>query len=240
MKTNWMNLGVFPGLYLAVLAEPSARITNKQFVVTIPALMGGIVEKAITPDKPVEDPLGKAKLPIDKEVVLNKDFTARDKDKLKDYNVATTIVGENLTWHAHRIDGFVKHGTIKKLTAETGAIESDTGKYSGPTTPAGCGAHTHETTGTHKRTGIKQKKLTWTGLNFYMMEQVDLENINNKVLKKGDILYGTFIIGAPNKFVITCIPDVTPRTEHEIQNGQNVEIKDTSKDGDKNPAEKEA
>ena len=240
MKSNWSNLGIFPGLYLAVLAEPSARITNEYFVVTIPALMGGIVEQAETPDKPVEDPEGKGKLPIDKEVVLNKDFTARDKNKLQDYNVATTIKAENLTWHTHRLDGFIKHATIQKVTAKTGAIKKDTGTYNGPTTPAGCGAHTHETTGTHTRKGIKQESLTWTGLDVYMMEQVDFENINNKIIKKGDILYGTFIIGAPNKFVITCIPGVTPRTVHEIQNGQNVEIKDTSRDGEKNPAEKEA
>ena len=58
--------------------------------------------------------------------------------------------------------------------------------------------------------------------------------------KKGDVLYGMFIIGGEsNEFKIMCIPNVTPRTEHEIETGKNVEIKDTSKDGEKNPAEKE-
>lgn len=240
MIFNGLNMGVIPGLYKCILAEPSARITNKYFIVTIPALMGGIVEKAETPDKPVEDPTGKVKIPVDNTIILNDGFTARDKNKVKDIEFGTTIKAENLTWHAYRVDGFIKHGIIKKLTAETGAIETDKGNLSGPTTPAGCGAHTHETTGVHKRRKISQKRLVWTNLNFYMMEQFDLENINNKILKKGDILYGQFVIGGEaNEFKITCIPDVTPRTEHEIETGKNVEIKDTSKDGEKNPAEKE-
>lgn len=240
MIFNNVTMGVMPGLYKCILAEPSARITNQYFIVTIPALMGGIVEKATTPDKPVEDPTGKVMQPLDKEIILNDGFTARDKNALKEIEFSTTIKAENLTWHAYRLDGFIKHGTIAKLTAKTGAIKKDTGTYNGPTTPAGCGAHTHETTGTHTRKGIKQETLTWTGLDFYMMEQFDLENINNKILKKGDVLYGMFVIGGEsNEFKIICIPNVTPRTEHEIETGKNVEIKDTSKDGEKNPAEKE-
>ena len=241
MIINNLNFGVQAAVYECILAEPAARITNSHFVVIIPALMQGIVEKAETPDQPKTDPYGKQKLKTPKENMLNEDFTARDKNKMGEFTVATTILAENMTCYGHRLDGFIKHFHIQKMTAATGKIESDQGNLSGPTTPAGCGAHTHDTTGVHTRKKISQKELEWTDLNVYMSEGVDFENICNKVMKKGHIMYGMFVIGKENKFIITGISGVTPRTPaHTNLNGNNVEIKDDVLDGDKNPEEKEA
>ena len=241
MIINNLNFGVQAGLYECILAEPAARITNSHFVVIIPALMQGIEEKAKTPDQPQSDPEGKSDLKTPKENMLNEGFTARDKNKMDKLNVATTILAENITGYGHRLDGFIKHFHIQKMTAAIGKISKDKGNLSGPTTPSGCGPHTHNTTGVHNRTGITQKELEWTDINVYMSEGVDFENICNKVIKKGHILYGMFVIGKENKFVITGIEGVTPRTPaHTSVNGQNVEIKDNVVDGDKNPEEKEA
>lgn len=233
------DFGITYGLYECRLAEPAARITNSHFIVTIPSLMTNLQEKAETPDNP-NDPTGKKKLDIKSDLCLNEGVTAIQKNKLKKVEFETTVYAESIAAYPHRLDGFIKHFKLAKLHAVTGKIKNDEGNLSGPTTPAGCGPHTHETTGSHSRTQIEQNDLTWTQLDGYMMTQVDFENIHNKVIKKGHVMYGAFVNGQQNKFVIIAISNVIPRTKKATVNGKDVEIVDDTVDGEKNPKEEEA
>lgn len=203
------------------LAEESANICSPTFVVWIPSIMGGI-------DQSKTEQLGKKDLG---KRNLNENNTEPGTGTVQ---MNGTIVAKNLTGYGHQLNGWIPHLKAKRMTMATGTAETYSGNLSGPTTPAGCGPHTHDTTGTHTYSGISMNTMEYKDINIWALTEVDYQNINNKVIKKGHVLYGCFPLGVQNEFIILAIDNVTPQLAGKV-NRENADVTDTSVDGDKNP-----
>jgi hypothetical protein len=71
------------------------------------------------------------------------------------------------------------------------------------------------------------------GIEYWNSTEVDYQNINNKIIKKGHKMYGSFVNGdEPGTFIIIAIDHVVPRF-NDTAVGADEDRADTSLDGDK-------
>lgn len=201
------------------LVEPSARITNHTFKVWVPSVMGSVDSDITEQNTKIN-----AKQNIGEGAVKPA--------HLQEKGYITAI---NESPYAYRYDGYIPHFKVAKMHIDSGSWTSGNGTLSGPTTPAGCGPHTHETTGTHQINNAEFSDMTLNGVDLWLSTEVDLQNINNKVMKKGHRMYGAFVNGGePGEFVVFAISNVTPRFD-ATEESANADIPDKTIGGKNNP-----
>nr|DAN01833.1 MAG TPA: hypothetical protein [Bacteriophage sp.] len=201
------------------LVEESARITNNTFKVWVPSVMGSIDNS-----KP------QVNSSIDTKQNLNEGSVKPPQLQEKGY-----IVALNETPYAYRLDGYIPHHKTVKIHVQKGEWTSGNTDLSGPTTAAGCGPHTHETTGTHQANNTEFTDMTLEGIDYWNTSEIDYQNLHNKIIKKGHRMYGCFVNGGePGEFVVFAISNVIPRLDSTAET-ENADRPDTSLDGKKNP-----
>lgn len=215
------NTNTQGGNEICFLVE-DAHLTSPFFKVHIPNLMGGI--DANRPEY---------KENINSSRCINKGGRIPKKLACQGF-----ILAENMTSYGHRLDGFVPHFKIQKLTAATGSVDTIDGNINSDTLPSGCGPHTHGISASYTETGNKLNTIEFLDLNAYMSTEVDLQNIHNKVLKKGHMMIGTFASGNQSRFYILGIANVSPRWVGKTTRGD-IDVTDTTIDGSKNPTNKQ-
>jgi len=145
------------------------------------------------------------------------------------------IVALNECPYAYRYDGYIPHFKASKIHIAKGEWTSGNADLSGPTAPAGCGPHTHDTTGTHQANNVEFTDATLEGIDIWNSTEVDLQNINNKIIRKGHRMYGSFVNGGePGEFVVFAISNVTPKFD-ATEISPNADRPDTTIDGKTNP-----
>lgn len=205
------------------LVEESARITNNTFKVWVPSVMGGV-------DNSKQEFSSK----IDTKQNIAEGAVKPSQLQEKGY-----IVALNESPYAYRYDGYIPHFKASKIHIAKGEWSTGNADLSGPTTPAGCGPHTHETTGTHQANNVEFTDATLVGIDIWNSTEVDLQNINNKIIRKGHRMYGSFVNGGePGEFVVFAISNVTPKFD-ATEISPNADRKDTTIDGKTNPANEE-
>ena len=201
------------------LVEESARITNNTFKVWVPSVMGS-----------VDNSKKEFSTKIDTKQNIAKDAVKPNQLQERGY-----ITALNETPYAYRYDGWIPHFKAAKIHIQKGEWTSGTADLSGPTTPAGCGPHTHDTTGTHQANNVEFTDCTLEGIDIWSSTEIDFQNINNKIIKKGHRMYGCFVNGGePGEFVIFAISNVTPRYD-DTKTTENKDVADKTIDGKTNP-----
>lgn len=200
------------------LVEDSVRITSNVFKVWVPSVMG-----AVDNSKKVE------KTKIDTSAMLNEKIVKPAHIETQGY-----IEAYNVAAYPYRYDGWIPHFQSVKITAKNGKWANGKANLSGPTTPSGCGPHTHDTTGTHQANSVEFSNLELTDIDIYSSSGVDLQNINNICITKGHKMYGCFVNGEQTKFIILAIDNVSPRLDSKT-NDANSDIPSNATDGEKNP-----
>lgn len=205
-------------LEVCYLVEDAARITNQTFKVWVPSVMGGIDNSSLE----VKNTKIDAKININSATVTPTQL--QEKGYIEAYNV---------TPYAYRLDGYIPNHKTAKIHVARGTWSTGNVNLSGPTTAAGCGPHTHETTGTHQATSCEFSDMNLEGIEYWNSTEVDYQNINNKIIKKGHKMYGSFVNGdEPGTFIIIAIDHVVPRF-NDTAVGADEDRADTSLDGDK-------
>lgn len=210
------NAGISGNIIACYLAEDSARITSPEFKVYIPTIMESI-------DKNKTDYTES----IDAKTNLNETGTTVNSTvNCQGYLVAKSI-------HPYRIrhDGWIPKFAIENVTAENGTVEDQSANSTnGVTDPGGPGPHTHSIT---KKLQLMTNKLTSIVFNKLIVTTstgVDYQELNNKYIKRGHLMYGCFVEGLQNQFVIIAIDNVVPYKAQQ-QPGENADNPDTSFDG---------
>lgn len=200
------------------LVEESKHITSNTFKVFIPNLMSGI-----------NNAKGDYDERIDSKKCLNKTGRVPTSIKCQGY-----VTAYNMTGYGHRLDGWIPHFKIKKMTAKTGTVQKQSGNLSSGTQPAGCGPHTHSIANSYDASGNDLKEIVYNEIDMYTSTEVDLQNIHNKVIKKGHRMLGVFVSGHQLRFEIIAIDHVSPRKD-DTATRSNGDYTDVTIDGAKNP-----
>lgn len=226
-ERNEINLreltGITSGIEVCYLVEDSKRITSETFKVHIPSLMNGIENSGKEPEDVTVD---SSKICINSENPFNKTI-----------NSGFYIEALNFTPYGHRLDGWIPKFRIEKLTAETGTISKQSASSTkGVTEPAGPGPHTHNIKQALTLNSNSLDSIVFNNLVAYNSFEVDFQELNNKFIKRGHMMIGTFINGIQNTFVILAMENAVPRLTETERKGNNADNPDTSIDGDTNPA----
>lgn len=177
------------------LAEESAHITSPTFKVYIPDIMGGI-------DPEQQD------YQID-----NDDTFIMNGEKAEfggSMQCQAYLVARSACPYGHRIDGWIPKCTVEKIehtdgTASEISAQSSKGKTDGvPQHPP------HPISQKFMMFTNKLKSIIFNKSTFTSVKGVDLQNINNKVIKKGHKMYGAFVVGEQNQFVVFAIDNAVP------------------------------
>ena len=225
-ERNEINLremtGITSGIEVCYLVEDSKRITSETFKVHIPSLMGGI------------DNTGKE--PEDVDIDTNKVCLNGENPFNKKISSGFYIEALNFTPYGHRLDGWIPKFRIQQLTAESGTVEKqDASSIKGVTDPGGPGPHTHDLSKPLTLNDNSLNNIVFNNLVATASTEVDFQELNNKFVKRGAMMIGTFINGLQNTFVILAIQNAVPRLTQTEPSGGNADNTDTSIDGGNNP-----
>lgn len=179
----------FRGLELCILVDSNKRITSNTFNVYIPRLMPRIENGDV----------GESKEKIDKAACKQKGLEEIYDDEIE---VQNYICAKNATPYRYAQDGRIPEFKVATMTFDT--IEAST--IDGITEKAGPGPHEH----------MLKKKLTLnkvTAKDIVVTDSTEVDYIDtNKIyISKGHIMYGQFVAGTANEFVVQYIENVTPR-----------------------------
>lgn len=208
--------GISGNIIACYLAEDSARITSPTFKVYIPTIMESIDRNQTDYTEP-----------INPDSNLNSEGTATvNTVQCQGYLVAKSI-------HPYRIrhDGWIPKFAIEQVSAENGTVEDQSANSTnGVTDPGGPGPHSHSIT---KKLQLMTNKLTSILFNKLIVTTstgVDYQELNNKYIKRGHLMYGCFVEGLQNQFVIIAIDNVVPY-KAQAEPGENSDTPDSTFDG---------
>lgn len=226
-ERNEINLremtGITSGIEVCYLVEDSKRITSETFKVHIPSLMGGIDN---TGKEPEDVNIDTSKVCLNGENPFNKKI-----------NSGFYIEALNFTPYGHRLDGWIPKFRIQTLSAESGTVaKQDASSIKGVTDPGGPGPHTHGLSQPLTLNDNSLKDIVFNNLVATASTEVDFQELNNKFVKRGAMMIGTFINGIQNTFVILAIQNAVPRLTQTEPSGGNADNPDTSIDGGNNPS----
>ena len=203
------------------LAEDAAQITSPTFKVYIPDIMGSI-------DKNQTD----YQVQSSSDILLNE-----EKNEFSEpVNCQGYLVARSACPYGYRLDGYIQKFNVDKIEHPEGTSDEIGGKSSKGKTDGVPKHPPHPIS--QKFTIFKNKILNTIFKNsvFTGSHGVDFQNIHNKVIKRGHKMYGSFVVGEQNQFVIFAIDNAVPYLAGtEIRD--DVDRPDSSFDsGSSNPA----
>jgi len=213
--------GQTAGLRVCYLVDDNKRITSPYFNVYIPDLMAD-----------VEPDVKKAKSEkLDAKTSGNEDEQTFNKTETK---VQGSILAKNVGVYPHRMDGWVPQFTIDKLWAATGTIatfqSSSTSVDSDESQCPKGEPHSHHVSQGTLLTGSDLTDITFFNLVGYGLHEMDFQELNRKYIKKRHKMYGSYVDGLSNEFVIQFIDEATPYFEENADNNSDDDHPDTSFD----------
>lgn len=203
------------------LAEDSAHITSPTFKVYIPDIMGSIDPNQT--DYQVQS---------SSNVLLNE-----EKNEFSEpVNCQGYLVARSACPYGHRLDGYIQKFNVDKIEHPTGTSDEITGQSSKGKTD---GVPQHPPHPISAKFSLFKAKLLNTIFKnsiFTGSHGVDFQNIHNKVIQRGHKMYGAFVVGEQNQFVIFAIDAAVPYLAGtEVR--EDADRPDTSFDsGSSNPA----
>lgn len=204
--------GVMTACYLA---EDSARITSPTFKVWIPSVMGGINKE-----------LTEYEEELNTDSILNVEKSEFPQvGHSQGYIVARSA-------HPYRIrhDGWIPKFKIEKLTAEDGTVATQSADSTdGASEPVG-DHPSHPIKQALKLMGNKLVDIVFNKLIATNSTEIDYQELNNKYIKRGHLMYGCFIAGMQNTFVIFAIDNAVPYHAQKEYDSTNHDNPDTSFD----------
>lgn len=199
------------------LAEDSARITSSHFKVYIPSIMGEIA-------KDQEE----IKERCNTKAMLNESNSA---DFEKEVNCQGYIVAKSIHPYRIRHDGWIPKFTIDTLSAENGSVENITASESEAEPKDGEIVFPLKPfTRLLKMFKNSLKSIVFSKLIATNSKEIDYQELNNKFIKRGHLMYGCFVAGLQNQFVIIAIDDAIPYKDQKEPGGL-MDNPDTSFDG---------
>lgn len=200
------------------LAEDSARITNPSFKVWIPSIMGEIDQSQST----IVNKNNLSKLLMEETAEYTSSVTCQS------YIEAKSI-------HPYRIrhDGWIPKFKINKLTSEVGEIDDISAQSSKGVTDGVPQHPPHPISQMFKMFKNKLTNIIFNNLVAIKSTEVDYQELNNKYIKRGHLMYGCFVSGLQNQFVIIAIDGVVPY-KSQTSPSELADNPDTSFDGGAN------
>lgn len=182
------------------LAEDSAHITSPTFKVFIPDIMGSEIF-----DKSQND-TGDYTEEADTKILLNTEKTNFGKP----VNCQGYLIARSACPYGHRLDGYIQKLTVDKIEHPTGRSDNMTASSTRGRTD-GVGSHpSHPISMKFTMNSNKHSNTEFTNSTFTGLHGVDFQNIHNKVIKRGHKLYGSFVVGEQNQFIIFAIDNAVP------------------------------
>ena len=210
------DAGISGNIVACYLAEDSARITSPTFKVYIPTIMESI-------DRNQTDYTES----IDPKTNLNEAGT----ETATTVNCQGYLVAKSIHPYRIRHDGWIPKFNIETISAESGTIsDQSANSTNGVTDPGGPGPHSHSITKKLQLMSNKLKSIVFNKLVATTSTGVDYQELNNKYIKRGHLMYGCFVEGLQNQFVILAIDNVVPY-KAQAEPGGNADNPDTSFDG---------
>ena len=202
------------------LAEDSAHITSPTFKVYIPDIMGGI-------NKDQTD----YQVPSSEKAVIN----AEKVEFSQPINCQAYLVARSACPYGHRLDGYIQKFNVDKIEHPEGTSDEITGQSSKGKTDGVPQHPPHPISAKFSLFKAKLLNTIFKNSTFTGSHGVDFQNIHNKVIKRGHKMYGSFVVGEQNQFVIFAIDNAVPYLAGtEIR--EDVDRPDTSFDsGESNP-----
>lgn len=221
IKDMRKNMNLSGEMRVCYLAEDAAHITSPTFKVYIPDIMGNIDQNQT--EYNVEN---------DTSVLLNEEKVEFDQPvACQGY-----VVARSACPYGHRLDGYVQKFNVDKIEHPTGNSDEITGQSSKGKTD---GVPQHPPHPISAKLSLFTAKLLNTIFKnsiFTGSHGVDFQNIHNKVIRRGHKMYGSFVVGEQNQFVIFAIDNAVPYLAGtEVR--EDADRPDTSFDnGESNPA----
>lgn len=210
------NAGISGNIIACYLAEDSARITSPTFKVYIPTIMESIDQNQTDYTEP-----------IDPKTNLNEAGT----ETASAVNCQGYLVAKSIHPYRIRHDGWIPKFSIETLSAESGSVDDQSANSTnGVTDPGGPGPHSHSITKKLQLMSNKLKTILFNKLVATSSTGVDYQELNNKFIKRGHLMYGCFVEGLQNQFVIIAIDNVVPY-KAQAEPGENSDTPDSSFDG---------
>ena len=202
------------------LAEDSAHITSPTFKVYIPDIMGGI-------NKDQTD----YQVPSSEKAVIN----AEKVEFSQPINCQAYLVARSACPYGHRLDGYIHKFNVDKIEHPEGTSDEITGQSSKGKTDGVPQHPPHPISAKFSLFKAKLLNTIFKNSTFTGSHGVDFQNIHNKVIKRGHKMYGSFVVGEQNQFVIFAIDNAVPYLAGtEIR--EDADRPDTSFDsGESNP-----
>lgn len=178
----------YRGLELCILVDDRKRITSDSFNVYIPRLMPRIENGAgaIKPES------------IDRSVCIQEGIDEIFEDKI---SVQNYITAKAATPYRYSQDGRIPEFKVKSMTFK----DIKASAIQGVTELGGPGPHSHGLLQALTLTDVTASDIVVTDST-----EVDYIDTNKIYINKGHKMYGQFVTGTQNEFVILYICDVTP------------------------------
>lgn len=177
------------------LAEDAAHITSPTFKVYIPDLMSNI-DKNKT-DYQVSSP---------NNILLNEEQV----EFSEPINCQGYLVARSACPYGHRLDGWIPKFTVDKIEHPEGNSEEMSAQSTKGRTDGVPGHPGHPISMKLKSFVVKIMNTVFKNSTFTASRGVDLQNIHNKVIKRGHKMYGAFVVGEQNQFVVFAIDNAVP------------------------------
>lgn len=177
------------------LAEDKAHITSPTFKVYIPDIMGGIDQNQT--DYQVQS---------SQNIILNSEKA----EFANPTNCQGYLVARSATPYGHRLDGYIQKFNVDNIEHPTGSSDTiDASSTNGQSDPVP-NHPSHPITKALTLSGNSLSNTTFQNSIFTGSHGVDFQNIHNKVISRGHKMYGCFVVGEQNQFVIFAIDNAVP------------------------------
>lgn len=237
-KYSKQEAGMSSGIVVCYLMEESKRITSPTFKVWVPSIMNGFEGSAT-----------ESSVTASTSNILNtrNKFTSASSIQTQGYIIGrnVTAYGHRLDGWCPKFtieQLTAEDGTFATQTSATLTGQSQSGSpgslgMSATTQPANCGnadePHTHVITlstgagggpapvsmANIQQTQLEQKTIVFNKLVATTSEGFDFQELNHKYIKKGHKMYGSFVDGIQNEFIIIGIDQATPYLEQTEDSG---------------------
>ena len=214
--------GISGTIQACYLVEDSARITSPTFKVYIPGIMSELNQEQ---QEEYDIPVDKSKLLINDKAEFSETF------KTQSFIIAKSA-------HPYRIrhDGWIPKFKIQKITSTDGTVDDIEDQTTQGTTDGVPMHPPHPITQKFKMMVNKLTSIIFNNLEVFNSTEIDYQELNNKYIKKGHLMYGCFVGNQQNEFIILSIDGAVPYKAQTEPSG-NADNPDTSFDaGANNPS----
>ena len=252
-KYSKQEAGMSSGIVVCYLMEESKRITSPTFKVWVPSIMNGFegsaTESSVTASTSnilnTRNKFTSASSIQTQGYIIGRNVTAYG-HRLDGWCPKFTIEqltaedGTFATMTSATLTGAAQGGMVSSM-----GIESETTKVSLSCSEGSHPAHSHEiqisggggggapgqvSMVNIEQTQLEQKTIVFNKLVATTSEGFDFQELNHKYIKKGHKMYGSFVDGIQNEFIIIGIDQATPYLE-QTEDAGIADNADSSFDG---------